>query len=120
MSSGAFEAGRYESNDGDIYACRAQPESRALTLGGVANTYPAGAADQKVSAQLTGSTRQIGATARRVRVRLTGTLAGYLPNAVLTVPIFQPSMYNGILPNATGSYLGTAVIFVGRTAESVK
>ena len=120
MSSGAFEAGRYASNDGDIYACRAQPESKALVLGAVTNAYPTGAVDQKVSAQLTGSSRQIGATARRIRVRLTATLAGYLPNSVLTVPIFQAAMYDGILPGATGTYLGTAVIFVGRTAESVK
>jgi len=120
MSSGAFEAGRYASNDGDIYACRAQPESKELVLGSVTNAYPTGAVDQKVSAQLTGSARQIGATARRIRVRLTGTLAGYLPNSVLTVPIFQRAMYDGILPNATGTYLGTAIIFVGRTAESIK
>jgi len=120
MSSGAFEAGRYSTNDGDVYACRAQPESKGLTLGGVANSYPTGAVTQKTSANLTGSSRQNGVTARRIRVRLTATLAGYLPNAVLTVPIFNTTLYNGVVPNAVGTYLGTAVIFVGRTAESVK
>jgi hypothetical protein len=120
MSSGAFEAGRYATNNGDVYACRAQPESKGLVLGAVTNAYPIGAVTQRVRANLTGSALRNGVTARRVRIRLTAVLAGYLPGAILTVPIFQQAMYEGILANAVGTYLGTACIFIGRTAEGVK
>lgn len=120
MSSGVFESGKYESNEGDIYNCRAQPESKALTLGGAANAYPAGAVDQKVSANLTGSTRQNGANARRVRVQLTAALTGYKADAVLTVPVFQESIWNGYKAGQVGQYLGTAVKFIGKTSESIK
>jgi len=119
MSSGRFEDGKYESNDGDVYACRAQPESKSLTLNGVSNSYAIGVVDQPVSARLTGSTRQIGVTARRVRVQLTAVLAGYKPDAVLTVPVFTEAVYNGFVRGQTGTYLGTAVKYVGRSAEGV-
>lgn len=120
MSSGVFESGKYESNEGDIYNCRAQPESKGLTLGGVANAYPSGIVEQKVSANLTGSTRQNGVTARKVRVQLTATLAGYKADAVLTVPVFQESVWNGYTPGQVGSYLSTAVKYIGKTSESIK
>jgi hypothetical protein len=119
MSAGAFEDGKYESNDGDIYFCRPQPESKALILGGVTNAYPAGDTDQKVSARLTGSKRQVGATARTVRVQLTATLAGYKANAVLTIPVFTPAVYDGFVRGQTGTYLGTAVKYVGRSSEGI-
>jgi len=119
MSSGVFEDGKYESNDGDIYFCRAQPESKALILGGVTNAYPTSAVDQKVSARLTGSKRQVGATARTVRVQLTASLAGYKPNAVLTVPIFTPTVYDGFVRGQVGTYQGTAVKYVGRSSEGI-
>lgn len=120
MSSGVFESGKYEANDGDVYNCRAQPESKALTLGGATNSYPTGAVDQKVSANLTGSARQNGATARRVRVQLTATLTGYKPDAVLTIPAFTAAFFDGLLPGDTGTYLSTACKFIGKTSESIR
>jgi len=119
MSSGVFENGRYETNEGDVYFCKAQPESKLLTLGGTANSYPPGAVDQKTSARLTGSKRQIGVTARTVRVQLTATLAGYKPSAILTIPVFTEAVYNGYVKGQIGTYLGTAVAYVGRSAEGV-
>ncbi len=119
MSSGIFENGRYETNDGDIYFCKAQPESKGLILDGVTNAYPVGDVDQATSARLTGSKRQIGVTARTVRVRLTAALAGYKPEAILTIPVFTETVYNGFVKGQTGTYLGTAVEYVGRSAEGV-
>jgi len=119
MSAGRFEDGKYETNDGDVYACRAQPESKGLTLGGVANAYPPGVIDQATSARLTGSKRQIGVTARTVRVQLTAVLAGYKPEAILTVPVFTEAVYNGYVRGQVGTYLATAVKYVGRSAEGV-
>lgn len=119
MSSGVFESAKYESLEGDIYAARAQPESKGLTLGSVANAYPTGAVDTKVSANLTGSKRQNGVTARNVRVQLTATLTGYKPDAVLTVPVFTQSVWNGYKRGQVGTYLGAAVKFVGKTGEGI-
>lgn len=120
MSSGAFEDGKYITNAGDIHPCRAQPESKALALGGVANAYPTAATDQVSSARLKSSNRRIGVNARSVRVQLTGVLAGYKPDAVLTVPVFQASIWEGYAKGQVGTYLGTACKFVGKSAESIK
>lgn len=119
MSSGVFEDGKYETSDGDIYFCKAQPESKGLVLGGVANAYPTGAVDQATSARLTGSKRQIGVTARTVRVQLTAALAGYKPDSILTIPVFTEDVYNGFVKGQTGTYLATACKYVGRSPEGV-
>jgi hypothetical protein len=119
MSAGVFEDGKYETDDEDVYFCRAQPESKGLILGGVTNAYPTGEIDQKVSARLTGSKRQIGVTARTVRVQLTATLTGYKPDAILTVPVFTKDVYDGFGRGQVGTYLSTAVKYVGRSSEGV-
>lgn len=120
MSSGAFEDGKYISNAGDIYPCRAQPESKALSLGGVANSYPAAATDQPNSARLKSSNKRIGVNARSVRVQLTATLDGYKDDAILTIPVFQASVWEGYTKGQVGTYLSTAVKFVGKSPESIK
>lgn len=120
MSAGTFEKGKYESNAGDIYNCRVQPESKALTIGGTANSYPAGDADQKVSARMRSSQRKRGVNGRSVRVRLTATLTGYKADAILTVPVFQELVWNGWNIGDTGTYLATAVELVGKSGESIK
>lgn len=120
MSSGATEAGKYEDANGVIYPCRPQPETKNLTLNGVSNAYPTADVSTGVpSARLGGSKRSIGVNARTVRVRLTATLTGYLPNAVLTIPVFQEDVFNGYSKGQTGTYLATAVEFVGKTAETI-
>lgn len=119
MSAGVFEDGKYETDDGDIYFCRPQPESKGLILGGVTNAYPTAAVDQSTSARLTGSKRQIGVTARTVRVQLTATLVGYKPDAVLTIPVFTKAVYDGFVRGQVGTYLSTAIKYVGRSSEGV-
>lgn len=120
MSSGVFEDGKYISNSGDIYPCRAQPESKALTLGSVTNAYPTADTDQPNSARLKSSNKKIGVNGRSVRVQLTATLAGYKPDAILTVPVFQASVWEGYVKGQVGTYLGTAVKFIGKSPESIK
>lgn len=120
MSSGVFEDAKYESNAGGIYPARAQPESKGLALGGVSNAYPTAAADQVVSARLKSSNRKIGVNGRSVRVQLTATLTGYKADAVLTVPVFQEAVWEGYAKGQVGTYLGTAVKFVGKSPESIK
>lgn len=120
MSSGVFEDGKYISNAGDIYPCRAQPESKALALGGVSNAYPAAATDQPNSARLKSSNKRIGVNGRSVRVQLTASLADYKADAILTVPVFQASVWEGYSKGQVGTYQGTAVKFVGKSPESIK
>lgn len=120
MSSGAFEVAKYEDNQGVIYPCKAQPESKALTLGGVANGYPTAAAVTGVpSARLRGSKRTIGVNARTVTVKLTASLEGYQDDAILTIPVFQEDVWNGYSKTQTGTYLGTAVICTGKQPEYI-
>lgn len=123
MSAGNFVYGKYEADNGAIYDCRRQPETTGLILNGQANTEPAGDVDQAGSARLTGSRRKYGVRAREVRVRFTAAPpTGYSPDDILTIPVFTPAAYNAMtaVKRPTGTYLGTAVVFVGKTGESVR
>lgn len=118
MSAGPFLDAFYESQSGRIYPCRAQPESAALVLGGVTNAIPAGPATEEVSARMNGSRRGLGMNARHVRVRFGATPpTGYLANAIVRVPVFQPSVFAQYAKNQTGTYLGASVTCVGTTPE---
>jgi len=116
MSSGAFTLSKYESNAGNIYPIRVQPETIAATIGG-ANAAPTGAVDQEVSARANGSARQIGMNARTVSVRLTAELPGYKADSVLRIPILTPARWDAINKGQTGTYLNTACVVVGKSPE---
>jgi hypothetical protein len=121
MSSGAFENGKYESNEtGEVHKIRVQPETKALTLGGVANAYPADPAEGKPSAQVGRGKRSIGINARTVSIRLTAALAGYKAGSVITLPWFVRSTFDALSDSATGTYLATACELVGKSAEKVR
>lgn len=123
MSAGNFVYGKYQADNGDIYDCKRQPETVGLILNGITNTEPAGDVDQSGSARLTGSRRKYGVRAREVRLRFTAAPpTGYSPDDILTVPIFTLDNYNAMttVKRPVGTYLGTAVVFVGKTGESVK
>jgi hypothetical protein len=121
MSAGAFEAGKYEANNGNIYAVRVQPESKGLVLGSLTNTYPTAATDQSGRFALNlGGKRRRPFSARSVSVRFTATPpTGYLPNGILKIPVFRPAFYDGVtVGSTTGTYLGVAVECVGKSAET--
>jgi hypothetical protein len=121
MSAGAFENGKYESNGtSGIHAVRVQPETKALTIGGVANAYPAGAIDAKPSAQVGRGKRSIGINCRTVSIRLTAALTGYKSGSVIVLPWFVPSTFDALTVGSTGTYLATACEVVGTTAEKVR
>lgn len=121
MSSGSFLAtGKYEADNGDIHRIRVQPETVAANIGG-ANSVPAGAVDQASSARVGGGNRQIGVKARSVTVRFTATVPdGYAENQLYRVPILTKALYDGITSGATGTYLGAAVVVVGKNPERVR
>lgn len=125
MSAGVFESGRYESIDGlYIWPVRAQPESKALSLGGVANSYPADPVTVGLPrAKLRKGKREFGPTIRTVTVRFTETPTGAQADyagigSLLTVPVFQQSTWAAYGEGQTGTYLGTAVEFVGKFPTS--
>ncbi len=125
MSAGSFENGRYESIDGlYIWPCRAQPESKALTLDGVANAYPAEAVTEGLpKIKLRKGKREFGPTVRTVTVKMTaaptGSQADYLGiGALLTVPVFQQTTWESYGEGQIGTYVGTAVEFVGKFPTS--
>lgn len=121
MSAGAFLAnGKYEADSGTIYRIRVQPETVAANIGS-ANAVPAGAVDGEGSARVGGGNRQIGIKARSVTVRFTATVPdGYAADRLLRIPILTPAVYDAITPGATGTYLGTAVVVVGKNPERVR
>lgn len=121
MSAGSFLAtGKYEADNGDIYRIRVQPETVAANIGGV-NAVPAAAVNQSSSARVGGGNRQIGVKARSVTVRFTATVPdGYAANQLYRVPILQKSIYDGVTSGATGTYLGVAVVVVGKNPERVR
>lgn len=121
MSSGAFLAtGKYEADDGGIYRIRVQPETVAANIGS-ANAVPAGAVDSTGSVRVGGGNRQIGIKARSVTVRFTETVPeDYAPGQLYRIPILTPAVYDAIQPGSTGTYLGSAVVVVGKNPERVR
>ena len=121
MSAGRFDQTFYELNNGDIAAIAVQPETLLLTLGGSANSAPTGPADLPCSAVVSRGRRSKGINARLVRITFTAAPpSGYAEGEVITLPWLRPSTFDALAPNATGTYLATAVRLVGTTAEKVR
>jgi len=117
MSAGAFENGRYKTRNGDVFACRVQPETRQLTLGNTFNVYPTDPVDQPFPIKIRVGKRTRGLIPRTVTVRFTSTPpTGYLPGGLHTIPVFDPDVWDGYtdVANRTGTYLGAAVEMVGQ------
>lgn len=118
MSAGPFTISRYLADDASVRPIRIQPETLSATLG-AANAAPAGAVTVNQFAAARKNRRAYGMGARAVRVRFTAAVpSGYGTNQVLSIPILTPTVYNGISVGTTGTYLGSAVIVVGKTSES--
>lgn len=122
MSTGSFEAGRYEQNGGtNIWPCRAQPETKGLTLGSVANAYPTGAVTAGLPrVKLRKSRREAGLPIRTVTVKLTadgtGVEADMVEGSFHTVPVFRESVWIGYDEGQVGTYLGIACIYAGKSS----
>jgi hypothetical protein len=121
MSSGVFTRAKYLADSGTVNPIRVQPETLLLVIGGVTNSEPSGTISTGVpSAKVSGSSRSLGLSARLVRIQLTANLSGYKPNAVITLPWLNQATFGAISPNATGTYLGTACIVLGKRGEVLK
>jgi len=113
MSAGRFERSFYESNAGDIYPCRVQPETITAF-----NPAAAGPATQPISAQMRGARRSIGMHARYVSLEWEGAPpADYDDRTPLRVPILTPTAYDALNLNDVVTYLGANAIVIGLNPE---
>lgn len=123
MSAGPFLRGFYETEVGNIAPIRLQPETAALSLDGSTNAIPAGPSTAGFpSAQVSRGRRSIGVNARLVRVQFAPGAAptGYKEGVAIALPWFQADSFANLPTGATGTYLGSSVTLVGKTAESVR
>lgn len=120
MSAGKFEIAKYEqATGGNIWPCRAQPETKGLTLNSVTNDYPTASVTAGLPRlRLRKGKRQFGISVRTVTVRLTadgtGSVADYKQDTIHVVPVFKQSVHDGISIGQTGTYLGIACVVVGK------
>ena len=122
MSAGAFEDAKYGQDSGtNVWPCRAQPETKGLTLNSVANAYPVAAVTAGLpTIKLRKSKREFGLPIRTVTVELTadGTeaTAQYLSGTLHTIPVFVKATWDGYTLGQTGTYLGIACRYSGKSA----
>lgn len=122
MSAGTFETGKYgQDSGGNVWPCKAQPETKGLTLGGVANAYPSAAVTPGLPlVRLRKSRREYGLPIRTVTVKLTedgsGAQAEYAAGTLHTVPVFVKSVWDGYTSGQVGTYLGIACEFAGSSS----
>lgn len=123
MSAGRFERSFYSTDDANIMPVRVQPETIAATVGGVSNDAPDGPATGNFgSASVSQGRRTNGVNTRLVRLAFTGDTAptGYLEGGTITLPALQPAFFAACSVGATGTYLGSAVVSVGRSGETIR
>jgi hypothetical protein len=121
MSSGAFETGRYScTKTGGVHKIKVQPETKGLTLGGVANAYAADPIDSVPSAKVSSSRRKIGITPRTVTIKMTAAGAGLAVGSIVRLPWFVGTTWNALADGAVGTYQATACELLGTSAEGVK
>ena len=127
MSAGKFDLdGKYESDVGNIYRCRPQPETKALTLDAATNAYPAGGISAGLgSVTLTKSKRSLGVIPRTVTIRLTadgtGGQSDYEGEGTShVVVVFDPVKFTGYAIGDTGTYLGIACVLDFKQPEVLR
>lgn len=114
MSAGAFQISAYETDSGAFMPITIQPETLALTIGGVVNAAGIGPTDDSFgSARVSGGDRQIGLKARSVSIKFTAAKAGYKTESTITLPVLRKSVHDGYSKGQVGTYLDTPIIVVG-------
>lgn len=126
MSAGGFDRdGKYESGAGNVYRCRPQPETSALTIGGEVNSYPAGAVSAGLGTlRLSAGNRELGVVPRRVKIRWTAAPTGAQADyggigSSFIVPVFDPLQFEAYTEGQTGTYLGVACVLDKKFPEIV-
>ncbi len=127
MSAGKFDLdGKYESDVGNVYRCRPQPETKALTLDGTANAYPSGNVTAGIgSITLTKSKRSLGVIPRTVTIRLTADPTGEQGDyegegTSFVIPVFDPATWQTYSIGDVGTYLSTACVCDFKAPEQIR
>jgi hypothetical protein len=127
MSSGPFEISKYAAQYGagdQIHPIRIQPETALLTLAiaGVqtANSPPAGAVTNPISAKVGIPRNGLGLKPFVVRFRFTGTPpTGYKANSTISLPILNTPL-RAVAKGAEGVYLENPIVVVGTSVEQAQ
>lgn len=119
--AGAFTTTAYELDSGTNVPIRVQPETLAANIGAVNAAPTGGAAAGWPSAMVSKSKRGLGIHPRTVSVRFTATPPeGYAANVAYTIPVLKKSVWDAITPTTTGTYLGVAVKYAGKSPEVIR
>lgn len=123
MSAGAYEGGKYLADDGKVWRCKVQPETKGLTIGGVANAYPTDAFTTGLPRlTVSKSRKQQGVRPRYVTVVLTangtGATAEYLSGTKHNVVVFDKDVFETWELQQTGTYLGINCQLVFKSGEA--
>lgn len=124
MSTGSFVDSIYQSNrpTDNLHPIRVQPETLTLTLGGQANTAPAGPTDSELRAFSASRKRKGAVNARKVGIEVTAAGPNdYLVGSQLYVPWLDPDTFYDIIlgDNVTGTYNGATVKVIGSSEEKI-
>ena len=120
MSAGKFEVYNYETDAGDVGQIRLQPETIGLTLAGTVNAPAAGAVNLPLRVRARKGTREYGIGSRSVSLRFTATIpTGYSGDDV-QVPVLTPAAFASYNLGSAGTYLGEAVVVIGRKSEAIR
>jgi len=126
MSSGSFVISRYAADylpGTAIHPVRVQPETQLLsiTIAGnpVANTPPAGAVTNPISAAVSKGRRAVGLSPAKVTIRFTATPpSGYSTTGRITLPLLNKPI-RAATKGSTGTYLGVACEVVSVSPEKI-
>lgn len=120
MSSGNFVRSRYVMDGGQIVPIQVQPETIALTVEGTANAATTDAVTLSVSAKARKGNTEYGIGARNITISWEGSPPAGYADENLTIPILQPTVFDGINVSDTANYLGTACVVVSKKSEQLR
>ena len=121
MSSGNFTLRIYESDSAETHFIKQQPESAIFSIGGTANSIPAGPPSSVFWAKTSRAAKEYGLRPRKLRFRFTpgDEPAGYADCGTLEIVIYTKANYDGAVLGGPATYLGGAGTIVGRVAEDI-
>lgn len=111
MSVGRFVLSRYERVNGDVHPIRVQPETITAW-----NPAPAGATTSDIRAKVSGTSREIGLTARKVRISFGANPPGdYAPFSSISLPVLTPAAFAALEEGDVVQYQGTSATVLGKS-----
>jgi len=127
MSAGKFDRdGRYQSDVGNVYRCRPQPETSKARLNNRTNLYALGSVTPGLgSLKLVSPVTALGLSPRAVIVRLTGSIPASRGDyegvgTLLRIVVFRLAVYDLYQVGGTGNYLGISCVIDRKQPEVLR